>query len=101
MRLVKQVLTDIFSAFVWLLLMLVSPLWLLHELIVERQMEKAHRDYLNSDYYKSLNHDMSVTCVKCGRLPAIWEEAFPLKICEGCYDIWLDEIWEKEHGATK
>lgn len=91
-KLLKEVAINIFYGFAWLILMLLSPLWILHELIVVWQMNKARRDYENSDYYKSLNHDPSIPCTKCGRTPDLWEEAFPHKICESCYEIWLDEL---------
>lgn len=40
-------------------------------------------------FQATLNHDRSVTCGQCGRLPQVWEDAFPRGICEDC-------VWENE-----
>ncbi len=91
----RKLIQKVIGSIAWVFVFPFALMYLLWELLTEYRMDKAQRDFENSDYYKSLNHDKSVPCAKCGRLPDLWEEAFPHKICESCYDIWLDELDSK------
>jgi len=82
----------------WIIIFPFALVYLAWELLQDYWMHKAQVDYEQSDFYKSLNHNPNVPCSVCGRYPEVYEDAFPHKICESCYEIWLDEIWEEKYG---